>query len=139
MVARELRKTVELTEAVTRKLGASATFDAEDLVVDVKTCLRFGLRERALELAATSLLRGTGDAAELLRLLQLHVPDDVSSLLADACAFGSVRLREKGLTCLVEALAAGVDDRFALLRALELLAVDLPAPHELPLLHAEAC
>lgn len=139
MVPRERRKTVELTEAVTRKLGASATFDTEDLLADMKTCVRFGLRERALELAVTSLLRGASDSDELLRVLQLQVPDDVSSLLADACAFGAVRLREKGLTCLVEALAAGVDDRFALLRALELLAVELPAAHELPLLHAEAC
>lgn len=139
MVPRERRKTVELTEAVTRKLGASATFDSEDLQTDVKTCVRFGLRERALELAATSLLRGVGDSAELVQVLQLRVPDDVSSLLADACAFGSVRLREKGLTCLVQALVAGVGDRFALLRALELLGVELPAAHELPLLHAEAC
>ena len=139
MVPRERRKTVELSEAVTRKLGASSSFDAEDLQADVKTCVRLGLRERALELAVTSLLRSVGNAEELLRELQLQVPDDVSCLLADACAFGSVRLREKGLTCLVEALAAGVDDRFALLRALELLGVELPAAHELPLLHAEAC
>lgn len=139
MGPRAQRKTVELTEAVTRKLGAAATFDAEDFHADVVTCVRLGLRERALELAATSLLRGATDAEALLRALNLKRPDDVSCLLAEACAFGSVRLREKGLSCLVEALAAGVDDRFALLRALELLAVELPAPHELPLLQAEAC
>ncbi|MGV3619202.1 MAG: hypothetical protein ACO1OB_00215 [Archangium sp.] len=126
-------------EAETRKLGASARFDVEDLYVDVVTCVRLGLRERALELAASSLLRGSEDADALLRVLDLKTPDDVSCLLADACAFASVGLREKGLTCLVGALAFGVDDRFPLMRALELLSVELPATHQLPLLHAEAC
>lgn len=137
MPTRLRRRTVELRYLAQRPVIETSAFCAEETLAEVFACARLGLRERALELSVALLLRHATDGEVLMSRLGLEAPDDTSTLLADACAYGSVKLREKGLACLAQALAYGVDDDFALKRALTVLQLELPSVEELPIVTAE--